>query len=313
MLLLGGLWLVAAGLSDGIATFTLVADGEEATGQVLRLEPGPEGAGVVTVIGMRRPDQSPIELRDGPHPLAERAVGAPVRLILPRGQPEQARINELAALWSGPVFRVLGGLGAIAVGIAMMLTAGPDRQSRMRVPLALRVALFGLAAGATAVAWENYSGVVDSLNRFPRGEGRVIALEAGRPRVLFVTGDAVTVEFVDLNAPAGRYAVDDHVVVGYAKAAPSGARIERFEEVWGGATRWGAVAGLCILVFLYASTWRRRIVPPPEQAASPAPGPARGPHLFARAVHWGGDSWRRLRRERQAIQRVPGAGDIELR
>lgn len=314
-LVLGGLWLVAAGVADGLATVDLVADGQDATGQVLRLESGPGGGGVVTVIGLRRPGAPPIELRDGPRSVADRAVGAPVRLILPPGRPDQARINEWGALWAGPAFRVLGGLAAMALGVAMMLTAAPDRRSRMRVPLAIRVALFGLAAGTSAIAWDSYSAVVDSLNRFPRGEGRVIALEDGRPRVIFVTGDGVTTEFVDSTIASWNYEVGDRVVVGYAKSSPAGARIERFAEVWSGAAWWGAAAGLCLLVFLYAATWRRRLpVPPPaaETVAAAPPLPA-GPGLIGRGVRWGGDSWRRLRRERQEVERLRGTTDIELR
>lgn len=299
MLRLTGLLLVVAGAiftwlgaEDATATFKRGAAAEDVIGQILRFDPDPSG-GYVPVATFTTDDGQRVEVRLAPVKRPEVATGAPVHLIYPPNRPDLAETGELMAVWGPSAIPLAGGLVAIVVGLGMLTSRRRRPEDMPRVHVLIRLALFAAAFGLVYLAWGEYSAVVETLNRFPRTEGRVVALDNGAPVVNFRTGDGRIVEYTDRTVDRDLYRVGEAVTVGYAKTNPAGARIESFGEVWAGPALWGSIAGIALMIALFVASIRRgkpaappapveppaatEAVPPAEAPAPPPVEPASAP------------------------------------
>ncbi|PWR22588.1 DUF3592 domain-containing protein [Zavarzinia aquatilis] len=288
MFRLTGLLLVVAGAiftwlgaEDGIATFKRSAAAEDVIGQIQRFDPDPAGDGYLPVAGFVTDEGQRIEVKLPPVKRPEVATGAPVHLIYPPGRPDLAETGDLMAVWGPSAIPVGGGLLGIVVGLGMATSRRRRPEELPRLHLLIRLPLFLVAFGLVYLAWQDYAAVVDTLNRFPRTEGRVIALDNGAPVVRFRTGDGRIVDYTDTSVPRDTYREGEAVTIGYAKSNPAGARIESFGEVWAGPAFWGVIAGLALMIALFAASIRRGkgaepaepapVVEPPPEAPVAAP------------------------------------------
>lgn len=292
MFRLTGLLLVVAGAiftwlgaEDGIATFKRSAAAEDAIGQILRFDPDPASGGYLPIATFTTEEGQRVEVRLPPVKRPEVATGAPVHLIYPPGRPDLAETGDLMAVWGPSAIPVGGGLLAIVVGLGMATSRRRRPEEMPRVHLLIRLPLFLVAFGLIYLAWQDYAAVVDTLNRFPRTEGRVVALDNGAPVVRFRTGDGRVVDYTDRSVERDRYREGEAVTVGYAKSDPAGARIESFAEVWAGPALWGAIAGLALAIALFASSIRqgKRAAPPPPVETAPLAEPPPEPTVAAPA------------------------------
>lgn len=283
MFRLTGLLLVIAGAifawlgsEDLIATAKRSSAAEDVIAQVLRFDPDPAGGGFFPIAGFTGDDGRRYEARLPAVRQPDAATGTPVHLIHPPGRPDLAETGELAALWGPALIPTGGGLLAIVIGLGMATSRRRRPEEMPRVHVAVRAGLFLVAFGLVYLAWQEYAAVVETLNRFPRTEGRVVALDQGAPVVRFLTGDGKAVEYTDRSVAPEGYREGEAVVVGYAKSNPAGARIESFSEVWAGPALWGTIAAAALMIALFVSSIRRgkqAIPPAPPLAEAPAEEP----------------------------------------
>lgn len=262
------IWL---GAQDGIAIWQRTATAEDAIGEVLRHDPAPGGT-LAPVVRFRGPDGKDHDILLPPVSQPKDAVGTPVHLIYPPGRPDLAEIGDMVALWTPAAIPVGGGAIAAILGLAMMSSRKRRPEDRPRLPFLLRFGLFAVAAALLTVAWNEYDAVVTELNRHPRSRGVVVAVDqGGAPTIRYRTSDGVTVDYVERNLPAGSLSPGERVTLGYDKASPGLARVERFGPIWSGAAAWGIAAGLALLIALFAASLRRgKPAPLPEPALEEA-------------------------------------------
>ncbi|MFZ2871913.1 DUF3592 domain-containing protein [Zavarzinia sp.] len=279
MFRLTGLLLIVAGAIfswlgavDGYATFKRGASAEDVVGQILRFDPDPAGGGYIPVATFTTEDGQRVEARLDPVKRPDVATGTPVLLTYPPGRPDLAESGELMAVWGPAAIPLGGGIIAIVVGLGMATSRRRRPEELPRLPVLIRLGLFAVAFALVAFAWGEYSAVVETLNRFPRTEGRVVAVERGAPVVRFRTGDGRIVEYTDHGVGTDTYEAGDAVTIGYAKDNPAGARIESFGEVWAGPAFWGSLAVLALMIALFAASIRRG-----KPAPAPAPPPVEAP------------------------------------